>query len=77
MMPEEDLNQRVTQTDGLKTALRTSTHSFVLQFIESDGLSAILDVLEKLDYGTAQTGLHTSLIGCLKALMNNSVSRKP
>ncbi|XP_077293023.1 disheveled-associated activator of morphogenesis-like protein isoform X2 [Arctopsyche grandis] len=72
---EEELHQRVTQTDGLKTALRTSAHSFVIQFIDLDGLPAILDVLEKLDYNTAQTSLHTSLIGCLKALMNNSNGR--
>lgn len=71
---EEEIRSRTKIVDGLKTALRTSTHSFVIKFIELDGLLAILDCLERMDYFTAQTSIHTSLIGCLKALMNNSVS---
>jgi dishevelled associated activator of morphogenesis len=60
--------------DALKTALRTSAHSFVLKFIEFQGLPALLDVLEAIDFNVANSPLHTSLIGCIKALMNNSVS---
>lgn len=50
--------------------------------MELDGLSALLDFLERMDYFTAQSSIHTSIIGCVKALMNNSVSlrtvlRKP
>lgn len=62
------------QVEALKTALRTQPHSFVLRFIESDGLNALLQVLGKIDVEATHNNLHTSVIGCLKALMNNSVS---
>lgn len=71
---EEEVRSRTKQIDGLKTALRTSTHSFVIKFIELGGLTALLDCLERMDYFTAQSSIHTSIIGCVKALMNNSVS---
>ncbi|KAH8420144.1 hypothetical protein KR009_006213, partial [Drosophila setifemur] len=61
--------------DALKTALRTSTHSFVLRFVELDGLPALLDLLRQLDIRVTNSPLHTSLIGCIKALMNNSMGR--
>lgn len=70
---EEEVRSRTKQLDGLKTALRTSTHSFVIRFMELDGLPALLDFLERMDYFTAQSSIHTSIIGCVKALMNNSV----
>lgn len=60
--------------DALKTALRTSAHSFVLRFIELNGLPVLLDLLQALDIRVSNSPLHSSLIGCLKALMNNSVS---
>lgn len=60
--------------DALKTALRTSAHSFVIRFIELQGLPALLELLQALDIRVANSPLHTSLIGCIKALMNNSVS---
>lgn len=63
------------QAEALKTALRTQPHSFVLRFIELDGLNALLQVLGTMDAEAANSNLHTSVIGCLKALMNNSVSR--
>jgi dishevelled associated activator of morphogenesis len=72
---DEEVRSRTKQIDGLKTALRTSTHSFVIKFIELDGLSALLDCLERMDYFTAQSSIHTSMIGCVKALMNNSTGR--
>lgn len=61
--------------DALKTALRTSAHSFVLRFVELNGLSALLDILRVLDIRVANSPMHSSLIQCLKALMNNSVSK--
>jgi hypothetical protein len=70
---EEEVRSRTRQLDGLKTALRTQPHSFVLRFIELDGLPALLGFLSAMDYATAQSSIHTSLIGCVKALMNNSV----
>lgn len=70
------IDQHIALCDGLKTALRTSAHSFVLKFIEHQGLPALLNTLEALtDVFIANSSLHTSLIGCIKALMNNSVSR--
>lgn len=42
--------------------------------MEMDGLIYLLDALSEMDYDTAQSSVHTSLIGCVKALMNNSVS---
>ncbi|XP_044737044.1 disheveled-associated activator of morphogenesis 1 isoform X2 [Chrysoperla carnea] len=72
---DETIKSQTKQVDGLKTALRTSTHSFVLRFIELGGLVALLDCLKALPYAAAQSSLHTSLIGCIKALMNNSHGR--
>ncbi|CAH0560759.1 unnamed protein product [Brassicogethes aeneus] len=71
---DEEVRCRTKQIDGLKTALRTSTHSFVIKFIELDGLPTLLMCLVNMDYFTAQSSIHTSLIGCVKALMNNSVT---
>lgn len=67
------IDQNVISLDALKTALRTSTHSFVLRFIELQGLPALLNLLMKMEIRVANSPLHTSLIGCIKALMNNSV----
>ncbi|KAK7601114.1 hypothetical protein V9T40_008555 [Parthenolecanium corni] len=61
--------------DSLKTALRTQPHSYVLRFVEMDGLIHLLDALSAMDYDTSQSSVHTSLIGCVKALMNNSTGR--
>lgn len=77
--PSHELSTRLDNqaafVDALKTALRTSTHSFVLRFVELDGLPALLDLLLQLDIRVANSSLHTSLIGCIKALMNNSMGR--
>nr|XP_016936680.2 disheveled-associated activator of morphogenesis 1 isoform X1 [Drosophila suzukii] len=77
--PSHELGNRLDGhaafVDALKTALRTSTHSFVLRFVELDGLPALLDLLLQLDIRVANSPLHTSLIGCIKALMNNSMGR--
>lgn len=74
--PEEDeeISNQMRQAEALKTALRTQPHSFVLRFIELNGLNALLQVLETMNAEAANSNLHTSVIGCLKALMNNSVS---
>lgn len=70
----EEVSNQMRQAEALKTALRTQPHSFVLRFIELDGLNALLQVLGTMDAEAANSNLHTSVIGCLKALMNNSVS---
>lgn len=45
---------------------------FVTRFIDLDGLTCILNFLRTMDYETTESQIHTSLIGCIKALMNNS-----
>ena len=70
----EETRSRATEIDGLQIALRTQPNSFVTSFVASDGLPALLDFLGSLDPDTGQTAVHAALLGCLKALMNNSVS---
>lgn len=60
--------------DSLKTALRTQPHSFVLRFVQAGGLVTLLGVLSSMNYDTRQGAMHTSIIGCITALMNDSVS---
>ncbi|XP_037293291.1 disheveled-associated activator of morphogenesis 1 isoform X2 [Manduca sexta] len=59
--------------DGLKTALRTRAHSFVLRFIKQGGLGSLLDALQKAPRDDAAT--RHNLIAAIKALMNNSTGR--
>lgn len=48
---------------------------FVTRFIELDGLTCLLNFLRSMDYETSESRIHTSVIGCIKALMNNSQGR--
>ncbi|XP_068627776.1 disheveled-associated activator of morphogenesis 1 [Battus philenor] len=59
--------------DGLKTALRTRAHSFVLRFIKQGGLTALLEALQRAPRDEALT--RHNLIAGIKALMNNSTGR--
>ncbi|XP_061377026.1 disheveled-associated activator of morphogenesis 1 isoform X2 [Danaus plexippus] len=59
--------------DGLKTALRTRAHSFVLRFIKQGGLAALLEALQRAPRDDAIT--RHNLIAGIKALMNNSTGR--
>ncbi|XP_045499988.1 disheveled-associated activator of morphogenesis 1 isoform X1 [Colias croceus] len=59
--------------DGLKTALRTRAHSFVLRFIKQGGLTALLEALQRAPRDDAVT--RHNLIAGIKALMNNSTGR--
>ncbi|CAN0407724.1 disheveled-associated activator of morphogenesis 2-like isoform X1 [Lampetra fluviatilis] len=72
---QEEVETRNKTVEGLKTALRTQPMRFVTRFIELDGLSCLLNFLKKMDYETAESQIHTSVIGCIKALMNNSQGR--
>uniref|UniRef100_A0A8C4NNX9 Disheveled-associated activator of morphogenesis 1 n=1 Tax=Dicentrarchus labrax TaxID=13489 RepID=A0A8C4NNX9_DICLA len=74
-LEDEEDQGRTKIADGLKTALRTQPMRFVTRFIELDGLSCILNFLKSMDYETTESQVHTSLIGCIKALMNNSQGR--
>ncbi|XP_070577470.1 disheveled-associated activator of morphogenesis 2-like isoform X2 [Ptychodera flava] len=73
---EEEIEVRTNLVDSLKTALRTQPMRFVMRFIELDGLSCLLNFLSKMDYDTVESPIHTSIIGCIKALMNNSHGRQ-
>lgn len=48
--------------------------SFVTQFLELDGLQCLENFLSNMDYQVGESNIHTAVIGCFKALMNNSVS---
>ncbi|XP_040267237.1 disheveled-associated activator of morphogenesis 1 isoform X2 [Bufo bufo] len=74
-MDKEDEEERNKSVESLKTALRTKPMRFVTRFIEMDGLTCILNFLKTMDYEIAESQIHTSLIGCIKALMNNSQGR--
>ena len=71
----EEVRTRSRQIDGLQIALRTQPNSFVTRFVDSDGLASLLDFLASIDYESGQSAIHTALLGCLKALMNNSTGR--
>ena len=59
--------------DGLKTALRTQPMSFVVQFLDLNGLTCLLDFLASMDRTARESTLHTALIGCISNLMNSAV----
>ena len=69
----EELVQRCRSLHSLQIALRTQPHSFVSRFMEAEGLNCLLSLLAGLDWDTAQSDIHTVALGCVKALMNNSV----
>ncbi|KAL2082298.1 hypothetical protein ACEWY4_022116 [Coilia grayii] len=74
-LEKEDEEERNKTVESLKTALRTQPMRFVTRFIDLDGLTCILNFLKTMDYETTESQIHTSLIGCIKALMNNSQGR--
>lgn len=74
-LEKEDEEERNKTIEGLKTALRTQPMRFVTRFIDLDGLTCVLNFLKTMDYETTESQIHTSLIGCIKALMNNSQGR--
>ncbi len=37
-------------------------------------MNCLLELLASMDWDTAQSNIHTAALGCVKALMNNSVS---
>ncbi|XP_007473025.1 disheveled-associated activator of morphogenesis 1 isoform X1 [Monodelphis domestica] len=75
VLEKEEEEERSKTIESLKTALRTKPMRFVTRFIDLDGLSCILNFLKTMDYETSESQIHTSLIGCIKALMNNSQGR--
>ncbi|KAL3874321.1 hypothetical protein ACJMK2_037352 [Sinanodonta woodiana] len=72
---EEDIETREKLVENLKTALRTQPMSFVVRFMQEDGLQVLLNFLSGMDFKVAQSNIHTAIIGCVKALMNNTQGR--
>lgn len=72
---DEETYKRSQVVEDLKTALRTQPMRFVTRFIELEGLTCLLNFLRGMDHATCESRIHTSLIGCIKALMNNSQGR--
>uniref|UniRef100_A0A8C8E4R3 Dishevelled associated activator of morphogenesis 2 n=1 Tax=Oryzias sinensis TaxID=183150 RepID=A0A8C8E4R3_9TELE len=54
---------------------KLATSWFVTRFIELNGLTCLLNFLRSMDCETSESRVHTSVIGCIKALMNNSQGR--
>ena len=46
------------------------------EFVEAGGLAALLGFLEAMDEESKEGTMHTHLVACVKALMNNSVRFK-
>lgn len=63
------------RVEDLKLVLKTSPLSFVSKFVELKGFEIMLDLLNSLKTKWRKNELHTNLIMCLKALMNNGVIR--
>lgn len=47
--------------------------SYVMRYIEQSGLERILTFLQNMNADVRQSQLHYIFVGCVKALMNNSV----
>ncbi|RXM37320.1 Disheveled-associated activator of morphogenesis 2 [Acipenser ruthenus] len=70
-----DKNAALPGNIGCNTEYYPFCREFVTRFIELDGLTCLLNFLKSMDYQTSESRIHTSLIGCIKALMNNSQGR--
>ena len=62
------------EADGLLKVLFIKQNIKNLTLFDQIWLFQVLDFLAAMDYDTRQSSIHTALLGCTKALMNNSVS---
>uniref|UniRef100_A0A4W5MFW3 Dishevelled associated activator of morphosis 2 n=1 Tax=Hucho hucho TaxID=62062 RepID=A0A4W5MFW3_9TELE len=69
------INSMAAVSDNFKGYFRILQMKFVTRFIELEGLTCLLNFLRSMDYETSESRVHTSVIGCIKALMNNSQGR--
>lgn len=72
---DEAIETRLKLVDGLKSALRTQPVRFVIRFTELDGVTCIINFLLNMVPEVRESRVHTSAIGCIKALMNNAQGR--
>lgn len=75
IVEDADTEKNLKVASDLKTALRTQPISFVLRFVDQNGLEYLLSFLKSMNHLVRQSQLHYSLIGCIKALMNNPDGR--
>ena len=73
---DDDIEEKRKFFERLKTALRTSSTSFVLQFLEKDGLISLMTFLQSMDSIMKSSAVHTLILGCIKAIMNVPEGRK-
>lgn len=57
----------------LRVAIVLYHCSYVMRYIEQSGLERILTFLQNMNSDVRQSQLHYIYVGCVKALMNNSV----
>ena len=72
-----DVQSGVELIDGLKMSLRTRPMSFVLHYVDLGGLDCLLDLLTTINHQLTTSHIHASVLGCIKALMNSTVSISP
>lgn len=72
---EDEIQNRTKLLISLRTVLRTQPMSFVKSFIELNGLDCLLEYLKTMEYSTLTSGIHRAIIGCIKALLNNTFGR--
>ena len=65
----EEYARRLKILDGLKSALRTQSLSFVERFIELNGLSHLLDFLQSMNADIKESRIHTSVIRHLALIL--------
>ena len=57
----DEYSRRLKLLDGLKSALRTQSLSFVERFIELDGLTRLLEFLISMNTGTVSVNLNLTV----------------
>ena len=72
----DEYSRRLKLLDGLKSALRTQSLSFVERFIELDGLTRLLEFLLSMNTGTVENWL-ISLLSKLGVIQNPGPSVTP
>ena len=73
LIPDQNVYFRKTIQNKIYKNVHKYFGSNILVFKEN-GLNCLLDLLAGMDWDTAQSSIHTAALGCMKALMNNTVS---
>ncbi|KJE91529.1 DAAM1 protein [Capsaspora owczarzaki ATCC 30864] len=69
------LEEKCDLAQAVTILLRTTALTWVSEFVDKEGGSALLTCLEELDDEERNTDLHTFFLRAVKALMNNTVGR--